>query len=232
MDVELLRRESKSEGGLLCKELRKRVWPKLLGVNIYHIPDYTGTYCHGNCVITTPTGPPLHKHKESGQVGLDVNRCGRRLPKGILVHCAGQVWLISTNVLVLVQWSIITGTMVHRYWYNGPLVLVQWSIVTGTMVHHYWYNGPLVLVQWYWYNGPLLEFTLERNTLLQEQLKRVILRLLSENDLCYYQGLHDVVLTFLLVLDEEDLTFALTNVLVKHHLRYEAILLFSRETSK
>lgn len=38
LNIELLRHEAKSNGGLLCNELRKRAWPKLLGVNIHKIP--------------------------------------------------------------------------------------------------------------------------------------------------------------------------------------------------
>lgn len=48
----------------------------------------------------------------------------------------------------------------------------------------------------------------------------MILRLLVENpDLHYFQGLHDVVLTFLPVTGEE-LAYAIMNILVKCHIRY------------
>ena len=54
---------------------------------------------------------------------------------------------------------------------------------------------------------------------VQGQLLHVILRLLSENpDLHYYQGFHDIVITFLLV-GGDDFAYAIVNVLVKHHLR-------------
>lgn len=50
----------------------------------------------------------------------------------------------------------------------------------------------------------------------------MILRLMSENsDLHYYQGLHDIVITFLLVVDEE-MAYAIMNTLVKYHIRWEA----------
>lgn len=53
----------------------------------------------------------------------------------------------------------------------------------------------------------------------QNQLERVILRLLAENPrLHYYQGLHDVVLTFLQVVGE-DVTYAIMAVLVRCHIR-------------
>lgn len=54
---------------------------------------------------------------------------------------------------------------------------------------------------------------------LQEKLLTVILRLLSEHpDLHYYQGFHDIVITFLLV-GGEDFAYAIVNVLVQHHIR-------------
>lgn len=64
------------------------------------------------------------------------------------------------------------------------------------------------------------DFTEEERKTIQGQLERVILRLLAENtSLHYYQGLHDVVLTFLLVTGE-DLAYAIMNVLVRYHIRY------------
>ena len=38
IDMVLLKREASSYGGLLCKELRRVAWHKLLGINIYKIP--------------------------------------------------------------------------------------------------------------------------------------------------------------------------------------------------
>lgn len=59
----------------------------------------------------------------------------------------------------------------------------------------------------------------EERLYIQGQLERVVLRLLAENqELHYYQGLHDVVLTFLSVTGE-DLAYAIMSVLVKCHLR-------------
>ena len=66
----------------------------------------------------------------------------------------------------------------------------------------------------------LLELSEERRVDIQDSLTRIILRLLvTHSDLCYYQGLHDVVLTFLLLPLNEDVTFAIMNVLVQYHIR-------------
>lgn len=52
----------------------------------------------------------------------------------------------------------------------------------------------------------------------------MILRLLSENsNLHYYQGLHDIVITFLLVVGEE-IAFAIMNMLVKYHIRWGPVI--------
>lgn len=64
------------------------------------------------------------------------------------------------------------------------------------------------------------ELSTEQRKLIQEQLSRIILRLLVEQKgICYYQGLHEVVLSLLLVLGE-DLTYAVMKKLTQYHLRY------------
>lgn len=55
---------------------------------------------------------------------------------------------------------------------------------------------------------------------LQEELIDIILRVLKRNpQLHYYQGYHDIVVTFLLVVKER-LATALVEKLSTHHLRY------------
>lgn len=57
---------------------------------------------------------------------------------------------------------------------------------------------------------------------LQEELIDIILRVLKRNlQLHYYQGYHDIVVTFLLVVKERHAT-ALVEKLSTHHLRYLA----------
>lgn len=67
VDIEALRRHAVSMGGLFQSHIRKRVWPKLVGVNMYSIKSYEGA--------------PLINHKDRSQVLLDVNRCARRIPE-------------------------------------------------------------------------------------------------------------------------------------------------------
>lgn len=68
IDLSALKKLSLSFGGLLNKQVRKKVWPKLLGINVFYIYPYDG--------------PPLTGHKERPQVLLDVHRCGKRIPPG------------------------------------------------------------------------------------------------------------------------------------------------------
>ncbi len=67
VDISTLRSLAISLGGLVHSRLRKRAWPKLAGVSVFHIPPYKG--------------PPLSDLKDRAQVLLDVNRCGKRIPK-------------------------------------------------------------------------------------------------------------------------------------------------------
>lgn len=65
----------------------------------------------------------------------------------------------------------------------------------------------------------------EQRESLQEELIDIILRVLGRNtQLHYYQGYHDIVVTFLLVLGER-LATALVEKLSTHHLRWVSVSL-------
>ncbi|TFJ99077.1 ubiquilin-2-like [Platysternon megacephalum] len=68
--VETLRGAAVSEGGLLTDEIRRKVWPKLLSVNVYNLPPKPGRAVRQN-------------HKDYTQVQLDVSRSTRRFPQGM-----------------------------------------------------------------------------------------------------------------------------------------------------
>ncbi|XP_063156083.1 TBC1 domain family member 20-like [Candoia aspera] len=70
VDVAGLRQAAVSRGGLLTDEVRQKVWPKLLGVNVYSIPRKPGREVRQN-------------HKDCNQVLLDVHRSVRRFPPGM-----------------------------------------------------------------------------------------------------------------------------------------------------
>lgn len=130
VSLEKLRQLAVSHGGLVHSSIRRKAWTKLVGIDVFRLPQYDG--------------PPLSQHKDRAQVLLDVNRCGKRIPS---------------------------------------------------------------------------HFTEGQCEALKEQLTRVILRLLAENEeLHYYQGLHDVALTLLLVTGEE-IAFAIMSVITSYHIR-------------
>ncbi|XP_067281945.1 TBC1 domain family member 20 [Pseudorasbora parva] len=131
VDIETLRRAALSEGGLLTDDIRRKVWPKLLSVNVYSLP-------------AKPSKDVREDHKDYRQVVLDVRRSMRRFPKGMRV---------------------------------------------------------------------------DEREVLQEQLIDIILDVLRRNpQLHYYQGYHDIVVTFLLVVGER-MTIAIMEKLSNHHLR-------------
>ena len=59
IDVGVLRQYSREVGGFIDNEIRRRVWPKLLGVNRFEIPDYRAF---------------IETHKDLAQVKLDIER--------------------------------------------------------------------------------------------------------------------------------------------------------------
>lgn len=42
VDIDTLRRAAVSKGGLLTDEVRRKVWPKLLSINVYKLPHKPG----------------------------------------------------------------------------------------------------------------------------------------------------------------------------------------------
>ncbi|XP_026088381.1 TBC1 domain family member 20-like isoform X2 [Carassius auratus] len=131
VDIETLQRAALSEGGLLTDDIRRKVWPKLLSINVYNLP-------------AKPSKDVREDHKDYRQVVLDVKRSMRRFPKGMRV---------------------------------------------------------------------------DEREVLQEQLIDIILDVLRRNpQLHYYQGYHDIVVTFLLVVGER-MTIAIMEKLSNHHLR-------------
>uniref|UniRef100_A0A1A7Y2K0 TBC1 domain family member 20 n=1 Tax=Iconisemion striatum TaxID=60296 RepID=A0A1A7Y2K0_9TELE len=70
VDIETLRSSAASKGGLLTDEMRRKVWPKLLNINVYNLPYKPGRDVREN-------------HKDYNQVVLDVRRSMKRFPKGM-----------------------------------------------------------------------------------------------------------------------------------------------------
>ncbi|KAM9493777.1 TBC1 domain family member 20 [Clarias gariepinus] len=131
VDIETLRSAAVSEGGLLTNDVRRKVWPKLLNINVFDLP-------------AKPAKDIRENHKDYNQVLLDVRRSMRRFPRGMRA---------------------------------------------------------------------------DEREVLQEQLIDIILDVLRRNpQLHYYQGYHDIVVTFLLVVGER-MAIAMVEKLSNHHLR-------------
>ncbi|KAM4706254.1 TBC1 domain family member 20-like [Rhinophrynus dorsalis] len=70
VDIDVLRGAAQSEGGLLSQEIRRKVWPKLLNVNVFCLPPKPGPGVRCN-------------HRDYNQVQMDVRRSARRFPSGM-----------------------------------------------------------------------------------------------------------------------------------------------------
>ncbi|XP_076040924.1 TBC1 domain family member 20 [Oratosquilla oratoria] len=131
LDLETLRELSVTDKGLVTDELRRKAWPRLMGLE------------HMECT-PKPLEDEVKKHKDYSQVVLDVNRSLKRFPPGIAD---------------------------------------------------------------------------EYRVVLMEQLTTLIIRVLMKHpELHYYQGYHDVAITFLLVVGE-DVGFELVERLSVTHLQ-------------
>nr|CAD7586328.1 unnamed protein product [Timema genevievae] len=131
LDVIKLKQLAASEGGLINDDIRRKVWPKLLGLDTKK-------------AVPPPSEEELLAHPEYHQVVLDVNRSLKRFPPGI---------------------------------------------------------------------------PYDQRVALQDQLTRLILRVIIKYPhLRYYQGYHDVAVTFLLVVGESD-AFQIMEVLSTEHLK-------------
>ena len=49
VDISLLRELAVTNGGFLCNSLRRKVWPKLLGVNPHRVKKYAGRVSYFRC---------------------------------------------------------------------------------------------------------------------------------------------------------------------------------------
>lgn len=68
VDLRELRKVSRLEGGFVSNQLRSRVWPKLLGINRFDIPDYRSF---------------IDPHRDDSQVKVDVERSLWRVDKTV-----------------------------------------------------------------------------------------------------------------------------------------------------
>nr|XP_032642199.1 TBC1 domain family member 20-like isoform X3 [Chelonoidis abingdonii] len=97
--VETLRGAAVSEGGLLTDEIRRKVWPKLLSVNVYNLPPKPGRAVRQN-------------HKDYTQVQLDVSRSTHRFPQGMR---AEQRQVLQEQLIDLILHILRAHPELHYY---------------------------------------------------------------------------------------------------------------------
>lgn len=105
---------AKTEYGLVSDDLRRRVWPRLVGID----PD---------CVDPAPNLSDLKSHREYNQVILDVNRSLKRFPPGIPYE---QRIALQDQLTVLILRVIIKYPHL-RYYQGYHDVAITFLLVVG-----------------------------------------------------------------------------------------------------
>uniref|UniRef100_A0A8D2IYD0 TBC1 domain family member 20 n=1 Tax=Varanus komodoensis TaxID=61221 RepID=A0A8D2IYD0_VARKO len=112
VDVGSLREAALGLGGLLTDEIRRKVWPKLLGVNIYSAPPKPGT----------PPGAI-----DYSQVLLDVRRSARRFPPGM----SAEQRQVLQDQLVGVILQVLSAHPELHYYQGYHDIAVTLLLVSG-----------------------------------------------------------------------------------------------------
>nr|XP_033785224.1 protein HGH1 homolog isoform X2 [Geotrypetes seraphini] len=99
VDIDTLRRAAVCRGGLLTDEMRRRVWPKLLSINVYNLPPKPGKVIREN-------------HKDYNQVLMDVRRSLRRFPKGMREE---QRQVLQEQLIDTILYILKTHPELHYY---------------------------------------------------------------------------------------------------------------------
>lgn len=146
----------------------------------------------------------------------------------IVVSCKKNFFIYLAFIFSFIYTSILyfsnnfTSVKVGKYeswsWMFPPLHCACFfsppDLVIQKFMFSEWFT--LIVILWWTYIG----MPDEQREGLQEELIDIILRVLKRNpQLHYYQGYHDIVVTFLLVVKER-LATALVEKLSTHHLRY------------
>ncbi|XP_039767628.1 TBC1 domain family member 20-like isoform X5 [Ornithorhynchus anatinus] len=108
VDVEALRAAARGRGGLLSDQVRRRVWPRLLGLNPYDLPPHPGR-------------GPLRDHRDSHQVRMDVERSLGRFPPGMR---AEQRSVLQGQLVALILAVLHGRPELHYYQGYHELALV------------------------------------------------------------------------------------------------------------
>ncbi|XP_040288529.1 TBC1 domain family member 20-like isoform X2 [Bufo bufo] len=99
VDVEKLREAAVSEGGLLSQEIRRRVWPKLLNINVFCLPPKPGPALRAN-------------HPDYNQVLMDVRRSHKRFPSGM---AAAERSVLQEQLIDMILYVLHAHPELHYY---------------------------------------------------------------------------------------------------------------------
>lgn len=119
-DKDSLKLAAISEGGLLTDEIRKKVWPKLVGVDIYETSP-------------RPCQKEIEAHPYYGQVVLDVNRSLKRFPPSI--HEAQRLMMLDQLVFLIMR--VLCRHPEMHYYQGYHDICVTFLLVLGEeMAYH------------------------------------------------------------------------------------------------
>ncbi|XP_018431408.1 PREDICTED: TBC1 domain family member 20-like [Nanorana parkeri] len=99
IDMDTLREVAVSDGGLFSQEIRRKVWPKLLNINIFCLPPKPGPALHAN-------------HRDYNQVEMDVRRSLRRFPKGM---AEGERSILQGQLTDMILYVLRNNPELHYY---------------------------------------------------------------------------------------------------------------------
>ncbi|XP_061109671.1 TBC1 domain family member 20 [Conger conger] len=114
VDIETLRTAAISEGGLLTDDIRRKVWPKLLSVNVYDLP-------------AKPSKDAREGHKDYNQVLLDVRRSMRRFPKGMRAEQREALQEQLTDIIL----DVLRRNPQLHYYQGYHDIVVTFLLVVG-----------------------------------------------------------------------------------------------------
>lgn len=99
IDMNTLREVAVNDGGLLGQEIRRKVWPKLLNINIFCLPPKPGPALRAN-------------HRDYNQVEMDVRRSLRRFPKGM---AEGERSVLQGQLTDMILYVLRNNPELHYY---------------------------------------------------------------------------------------------------------------------
>ncbi|XP_068006329.1 TBC1 domain family member 20 [Melanerpes formicivorus] len=194
IDVAVLRRMAISEGGLLTDEIRCKVWPKLFSVNADDLPPLPDVDAKTKRKVVE-----ICQALNSDPIDVAVLRRMAISEGGLLtdeIRCKVWPMLLSVNSDDLPPLPARKELREDSKDYQQVLLDVRRSLR----------RFPPGMPD-------------DQREGLQEELIDIILHVLKRNpQLHYYQGYHDIVVTFLLVVGDR-LATALVEKLSTHHLR-------------